>query len=65
MRSNAATFLTPEMGLSPMLLVPRTEDEIIQMELERERRMRAGKNVTLADYKAAEKAPRMPPPEVG
>ena len=60
-RSNAATFLTSEMGLSPMLLMPRTEDEIIQMELERERRMRAGKHVTLADYKAAEKVPRMPP----
>ena len=42
-RSNAATFLTSEMGLSPMLLMPRTEDEIIQMELERERRMREGK----------------------
>ena len=42
-RSNAATFLTSEMGLNPMLLMPRTEDEIIQMELERERRMRAGK----------------------
>ena len=44
-----------------MLLVPRTEDEKIELEMEWERRKRAGKNVTTADYKAAEKAPRMPP----
>ena len=61
-RSNAATFLTPEMGLSLMLLMPRTDDKIIELEMERERRKRVGKNaVTIAAYKAAEKAPRMPP----
>ena len=64
-RSNAATFLTSEMGLSLMLLMTRTEDKIIELELEQERRKRAGKNVTIADYKVAEKAPRMPPLEVG
>ena len=42
-RSNAATFLTSAMGLSLMLLMPRTEDKIVEMELEQERRMRAGK----------------------
>ena len=60
-RSNTATYLTSEMGLSMMLLMPRTDDEIIELEAEWERRKRAGKNVTTADYKAAEKAPRMPP----
>ena len=60
-RSNAATFLTSEMGLSLMQLMPRTEDERIELDMERERRKRAGKNVTLAECKAAEKAPRMPP----
>ena len=60
-RSNMATFLTSELGLSMMLLLPRTEEEIILMDAEWERRRRAGKNVTTADYKAAEKAPRMPP----
>ena len=45
-RSNAATFSTSEMGLSLMLLMPRTEDEIIELELEWERRRQAGKNVT-------------------
>ncbi len=42
-RSNTATFLTSEMGLSLMLLMPRTEDEIIEMEAEWERRRRAVK----------------------
>ena len=60
-RLNAATFLTSEMGLSLMLLMPRTEDERVELDLERERRNRADKNVTMADCKAAEKAPRMPP----
>ena len=60
-RSNMATFLTSELGLSMILLMPRTEDEIIELDAEWERRRRVGKNVTTADYKAAEKAPRMPP----
>jgi len=60
-RSNRATFLTSEMGLSFLLLMPRTEDDVMVMGSEWQRRLRAGKNVTTADYKAAEKAPRMPP----
>ena len=44
-RSNAATFLASEMGLSWMLLMPRTEDERVELDIERERRKRAGKNV--------------------
>ena len=60
-RSNAATFLTSEMGLSLMLLMPRMEDEIIELELEREKRKQAGKNVTIADYEAVRKALWMPP----
>ena len=60
-RSNAATFIKSDVGLSLMPLMPRTEDEIVELDLERERRKQAGKNVTMADYKAAEKAPRMPP----
>ena len=60
-KSNTATYLTSEMGLSMMLLMPRTDDEIIELEAEWDRRKKAGKNVTTADYKAAEKAPRMPP----
>ena len=32
-RSNAATFLTSELGLSLMLLMPRTEDEKIELEI--------------------------------
>ena len=60
-RSNMATFLTSELGLSMMLLLPRIEEEIILMDAEWERRKRAGKNVTTADYKAAEIAPRLPP----
>ena len=42
-RSNTATFLTSKMRLSLMLLMPRAEDEIIEMEAEWERRRRAGK----------------------
>ena len=33
-RSNAATFLISELGLSLMLLMPRTEDEKIELEME-------------------------------
>ena len=42
-RSNAATFLTSEMGLSLMLLMPRIEDEIIEMKAEWERHRKTGK----------------------
>ena len=31
-KSNTATYLTSEMGLSMMLLMPRTDDEIIELE---------------------------------
>ena len=36
-RSNAATFLTSEMGLSLMLLMPRIEDETVKLDLERKK----------------------------
>ena len=36
-RFNAATFLTSELGLSLMLLMPRIEDEKFELEMEWER----------------------------
>ena len=56
-RSNRAAFFTSEMGLSFLLLMPRTKDDVIGMEEEWQRRLRAGKEGCIADYKAAEKAP--------
>ena len=59
-RSNRATFLTSEMGLSFLLLVSRTEDEVVEMEAEWKQKRMTGKKVTTADYKAAEKSCECP-----
>ena len=53
------------MGLSFLLLMPRTEDDTMEMEAESQQRLRAGKNVTTADYKAAGKNAVNAPTQVG
>ena len=59
--SNMALFRTSEMGLRMIALVPRIEDERIEMETDYQRRRSSGNNVTTGDIKAVENAPRMPP----
>ena len=44
-----------------LVLMPRTEEERIDMEQDYQRRQTAGWNVTTGDLKAAEKRPIMPP----
>jgi hypothetical protein len=59
--ANVATYRTSESALSMLALMPRTEEERIEIEQEYQRRKDAGKNVTTGDLKAAARKPRMPP----
>lgn len=52
---------TSESALSMLALMPRTEEERIDMEQDYQRRQTAVRNVTTGDLEAAEKRPRMPP----
>ena len=60
-KSARATWATTEKGISPLLLMPRTEETRLAIEFEYQRRLAAGKNVTVADLQRAEREPRLPP----
>ena len=54
-------YATSEACLSLLLLMPHTEEARLKIEAEYQRRRAAGKTVTVADLKKAERAPRLPP----
>ena len=59
--SSCATYRTSEMGFSMLALMPRSEDEWIDIKNEYQQRRAAGKNVTTTDLQKSERQPRMPP----
>ena len=52
-KSARATYATSESCLSPLLLMPVTEERRLEIESEFQRRLAAGRNVTMADLKRA------------
>ena len=60
-KSARATYATSESCLSPLLLMPRSEEQRFEIEQDYQRRLAAGRNVTTADIRRAERAPRLPP----
>ena len=59
--SGEATFLTLELGLSLLNLMPQSPKEIALLEQERRLRKKTQATLTYIDAKKAQKAPRLPP----
>ena len=60
-KSGRATYQTSETCISPLLLMPHLDEVRLEIEKEYQRRKAAGRNVTVADLKKAERTPRLPP----
>ncbi len=60
-KSARATFTTSKTCISLLLIMPQSEEARQNIKNEYQRRVTAGKTVTMSDLKKAEKQPRLPP----